>query len=160
MIKLEKLWDVNAWLITKCLEGYEGDDWRKRPEGSNSAIWILGHTVTCRMFLARLLGLDLPEAEWESQFEMNSDPDKVSKDLTGESLMTEFAAVHEKFSAHLTGFDEAALDAAIEEEFPEMPKTLLGALHFLFLHESYHVGQLGMNRVMLGKGSWMKNIEP
>ena len=54
--------------------------------------------------------------------------------------------------------DAAALEEPIEEAFPSSPKTRLGALQFLLLHECYHVGQLGALRVILGKGSWMDNL--
>ena len=39
------------------------------------------------------------------------------------------------------------------------PKTRLGALQFLLMHEGYHIGQLGALRVMAGKGSWLKRMQ-
>ena len=155
MIRMINLWNINMWLVGKCLEGYEGDDWRKRPEGASPAVWILGHILTTRKFLERVLGTGVPHEDWEERFAMGSDPAELPPDTDGGDLLRDFQETHRRFIKHLEGLAASDLEVEVEEEFPESPKTRLGALQFLFLHESYHVGQLGVTRVQLGKGSWM-----
>ena len=154
MIRMINAWNIDAWLLGRILDGFAGEDWRTGPEGSNPALWILGHLLTERRHLCRELGMDEPVVERDSVFGRGTKPEGVPEDVSGEDLAAEFQEVHGRFVRHLEAMSAEDLEVPIENEYPEMPKTRLGALQFLFLHECYHIGQLGTLRVMLGKGSW------
>jgi uncharacterized damage-inducible protein DinB len=158
MIRQVHTWGTSAWLVGRILDGFEGDDWRAGPMGTNPALWLLGHLVVERQMLGRVLGMELPDEGDAALFGPGAKPADLPDDLEGEVLLARFHEIHERFVEQLEGMDEDALQEPIEEEFPSSPKTRLGALQFMLLHESYHVGQLGTLRVMLGKGSWMKGM--
>ncbi|MHC4472378.1 MAG: DinB family protein [Planctomycetota bacterium] len=156
MIRMVNAWNINDWLVGQILDGFEGEDWWKRPEGSNPAVWILGHVLLERKHLYRELGADVEGGESDTLFARGAKPEDLPSDLSPGALVEEFHSVHGRFVAHLSEMSEADLEVAVESEYPEMPKTRLGALQFLFLHETYHVGQLGTLRVMLGKEPWLQ----
>jgi uncharacterized damage-inducible protein DinB len=160
MIRMMNAWNVNAWVVGRILDGFEGEDWRGRPSGANPAIWLLGHILMERKLLCRELGMDEPPVERDALFAPGTRPEDVPAEIGGEQLAAEFEALHGRLIGHLESMRAEDLEAPVETDYPEMPKTRLGALQFLFLHESYHVGQLGSLRVMLGKESWLANLKP
>jgi len=147
---------LTEWIVTASLRGFSVDDWWERPGGANPAIWITGHILAHRRILAGLLGLPVEPSGNDRHFARGTSPDDVPAGLDGRALLKEFRAFHKTFVESLEAMDPAALDEPIDVDFPNVPKTRLGALQFLCMHESYHAGQLGQLRVVLGKGSWMR----
>jgi len=45
---------------------------------------------------------------------------------------------------------EGMLQGQSEQQLPTDDRTLLGAISFLLHHESYHIGQMGLLRRLLG----------
>src|SRR5262245_21819791 len=157
MDPLTHLWSLNDWIVAQALEGFEGDDWTRRFSGSNPALWLIGHLVLERKMAAGEAGLDAEIRERDRLFAPGSQPEGLPPGLDGRAIAGEFHALHKRFAAHLKGLDATALAQASARSYPVVPRTRLGALQFLFEHETYHVGQLGLVRVMLGKGSWLGN---
>lgn len=156
MIRMMGVWNVNAWIVGSALDDFSGDEWRARPSGANPAIWTLGHLLGGRRHVARELGFDVPEVERDRLFDMGTNPEEVPADLDPAALLAEFQEFHGEFLGQLEGMDTAILGEPVMNHYPQQPKTRLGALQFMLMHEAYHCGQLGMLRVQLGKGSWMK----
>lgn len=158
MIRMLNVFKMTGWLTKRILDGFEGEDWRHMPEGSNHALWILGHIYDSRRYLARLLGLDLPVEDWEHHFDMGTKPEDVPEEIDGPTVLAGFMETQERFLGHLEGLDPSVLDEEVKDRFPEMPQTKLGALQFMQMHESFHVGQLATIRKTLGKPSWMEGL--
>ena len=156
------IFGVQAWTVTMCLDDFEGDEWRFRPHGMSHALWILGHLLLERKALANILGMAEEISARDQLFEAGTDPDdvpaEVPADVNGAALLAEFGALHGRFVAHLDTLTPGDLGTETDVEFPMTPKTRLGALQFLLMHESYHVGQLGALRVMAGKGGFLKRM--
>jgi hypothetical protein len=153
------IFGVQAWVVNQCLDDFGGDDWRFRPHGMSHALWILGHLVLERKALGNILGMDEKIEDRDQRFQIQTRPDDVPEDVDGKALLAEFGAVHQRFTAHLETMTDEDLAQATEEQFPNTPQTRLGALQFLLMHESYHVGQLGALRVMTGKKSWIEKMQ-
>ena len=153
-------WDLSAWIIGRALEGFEGDDWRTRPGGMSHALWVLGHILNERRETGRILGGDFPETLRDRLFAQGTSPDDVPAGVDPEDVLRDFGDTHEAFLAFLEGLDDAALEEAVDVEIPRAPNTKLAALQFMLTHESYHVGQLGALRVLLGKGGWASKSTP
>jgi DinB superfamily len=155
MDKQAHIFAVQAWSVGMILDDFEGDEWRLRPNGMSHALWVLGHVVMERKALGNILGMNEEITDRDRLFDPETKPDDVPEDLDGGALLAEFQTVHGRFLEHLGQMNEDDLAMATEEEFPATPRTRLGALQFLLMHESYHIGQLGALRVMAGKGSWL-----
>lgn len=161
MIRQIHIWSFNDWVLGRILDGFTDEEWWTRPGGTNPAIWILGHILMERKVLGKILGADLasdlaPDAT-DRLFEPGTKPDDLPRDLDGRALVEAFHATHRRFVEHLEGLDEAALEQSMDPLFPTVPPTRLGALQFLLMHESYHIGQLSTLRMMLGRTSWMES---
>ena len=157
MIRQIGIFGVNEWIATASVRGFSVDEWWERPGGANPAIWILGHIYTHRRILAGFLGFEVEPSELDRHFARGSRPDDIPAATDGRALAKEFRAFGKTFTAQLEALDPTSLEESIDVEFPNQPKTRLGALQFLCMHESYHCGQLGQVRVLLGKGSWMQD---
>jgi len=157
MIRQLGIFGLTELIATASVRGFSLDEWWERPGGANPPIWVMGHILAYRRVLAGLLGFDVEPSEIDEHFTRGSSPDDIPVALEGRALLKEFRAFHKTFVAQLTAMDPAALDEPIDVEITTISKTRLGALQFMSMHESYHVGQLGQLRVQLGKGSWMRD---
>lgn len=155
MIRQIHTFQGSDWLIQRILAGFDGEDWRARPNGMNHALWLLGHLLMERKTLGQILGGDFELDERDKLFSPGTDPDDVEQGIDGGDVLAAWKETHERFVKHLEGLDATSLAEEIDFQPPMGPSTRLGALQFLLLHENYHVGQLGALRKMLGKPSWM-----
>jgi uncharacterized damage-inducible protein DinB len=119
----------------------------KRPaEGVASAAWILGHLVKTRRGILKLLGHPLPEDPvWEPY---GRHGDGVSGTLAFHELVEAFKATDGPLKEAIRAvedWDRPTLNPGIKVEQP-----LEQVLAFLFSHENYHLGQLGVLRRLLG----------
>jgi uncharacterized damage-inducible protein DinB len=144
----------NERLLKAETEGFTAEDWARRAsaQGGNSAHWILGHVTQGRRLIARRLGERLAEEPWERSFGMNSKPDGTPLAPAPELLTAELTAGGERFARLFSAIDEATQRARWgAKSFPDGSESVADALHFLYFHETYHLGQIGLLRRILGK---------
>lgn len=152
LVDLAARFRFNESLLNMMVNKFEPEDWAAAPEGGgNNPIWILGHVTTSRRFLLRKLGVDAPEEHWERLFGMGSqltDPGNYPSPTTLTCNFTEAGAALTKSMETLT-VEEA--DAPMGTTFPDGSDTIGKGAHFLYFHEVYHLGQIGILRRMRGK---------
>ena len=149
---LARSYAFNVRAARMTTDGFTHDDWAHLPSdaGGNTAHWILGHLVSARLSLARRLGAEAPELEWEPFFERNATPSSNEDYPAPEELLAELESTGARITRQLEELsDEQA--AAEWGPFPDGGRTLLDGAQFLFFHESYHLGQLGLIRRAVGK---------
>jgi uncharacterized damage-inducible protein DinB len=129
-------------------------DWDSRhivQDGVNSLLWILGHIVSTRRSMLKLMGAEL---HW------SVDDAKAFSRLPGERD----SVTPKSWSEVLEGLDDSRkrVKTALEafDKFDELApgektmadnETYGDRLNFLFAHEIYHAGQLGILRRLIGK---------
>jgi len=125
------------------------DDWKTRPPGGgNTPHWILGHVTATRRFLLRTIGTDVEELPWEGLFSMRVKPASTDTYPAPSELLASFKESGERLERSLAGL--SAEDAAQPwgGELPDGSKDRAGAAGFLYMHEVYHLGQIGLlNRI-------------
>ncbi len=140
---------VNTGLLVKAFSDIKDEDIFRRPDGGNSLHWIAGHVTDSRMYIGGLAGLGT-ESPWGKLFDAKCEiKESEAYPPIGEILST-FQDIGAKL---LTRFDELSDDelaASVEPNFPGQEQTVFGAIAFLSLHESYHVGQLAYIRRLFG----------
>ena len=123
-------------------------------EGGNCVNWILGHVVASRSSLLRLLGEEpvLGEAG-EKRYARGSTPLADAADaLPLSELLAAFESSQERLVSGLKRLDPAMLsDAPPPGAAVPGIETLGQSLAIHSFHESYHIGQLGALRRILGK---------
>lgn len=141
----------NEGLLKMATDGFEAGTWATAPTtGGNTAHWILGHVTHARHGLLRMAGMDLPQEEWEAPFGKDAVPTDGSDYLPADELLAKFRAAGETISSHFAAITDEASDASIGRQFPDGSSTVGGALHFMYFHETYHLGQIGLLRRMAG----------
>ncbi|MEM8711308.1 MAG: DinB family protein [Planctomycetota bacterium] len=147
---LGKRFSFNSRLLALATEGFEDQHWSFRPEtGGNSALWILGHVASARRGMLRMIGETVEEDEWEKGFRRGAQPEDASY-LPAADFVREFHSTGEALAAGLAALSEEVANSPSPREFPDGSKTIGDALHFLYFHETYHLGQIGLLRRLAG----------
>ncbi len=116
-------------------------------EGVSSAAWILGHLTHSRRSLIQRLGGSLPaEPVWAETY---------GRGGGGGTSHLGFAALGEAFKSTGEPLKEAFRavadwDAPTKNPFSGTDQALEQLVAFLYMHESYHLGQIGMLRKLYG----------
>ncbi|HSP16500.1 MAG TPA: DinB family protein [Thermoanaerobaculia bacterium] len=135
------------------LDGLTPEESLLRPQpGGNCANWILGHITWVRHAVLIALGEPLPADDRLTQYCRGSDGG-MDIALPLQELMESYDRLQPLFVSRLQRLTDAELTAkGTLRRTPAGPDATLGAaLSSLVFHESYHVGQLGVARRLLGK---------
>ena len=65
-------------------------------------------------------------------------------------IITTFENITDALTPCLDKIDASELDAELKDPYPVQEKTVLNGLAFLSFHETYHIGQIGFIRKLLG----------
>jgi hypothetical protein len=144
---------VNDWLFRQSIADLTAAEAARSPDGKiNSPQWVAGHLAASRAVLAQLLGLTEDTAPFGGVFNRGApfDPAAVYPPLA--EITALFAALGGRIRERGETIPDAALAAPAPFNLPIADKTILGGIAFLSLHESYHAGQLGYLRRLLGHG--------
>lgn len=145
--------DTHQWIFHQNVEGITHEESCAAPAGGvNSLNWVLGHIMMERDVILRLLGGTPLWSEAEAAPYLrgtNGRPDASSARPLSEimdALDRSHTAIQERLNAmRPAGFEEATAKGTIGTD-----------LAFLQFHESYHAGQVGLLRRLLGKEGIIK----
>jgi hypothetical protein len=140
----------NETFLDRLTADFEDRDWLHREGAANHAQWVLGHLAATRRWALREMGKGLEEEPWERHFGMGGKATPQSDDIPPAMLRESFVKNGDALRRHLLAQNEKQAEAPFRS-FPDGSSTLSGGAHFLHFHESYHLGQLGLIRRLLGK---------
>lgn len=139
--------------VEKNLENFTDEDSLFQPAGAgNCANWIAGHIVATRNGLHRFLGLDpaWPAADAE-RYKRGSDPVTGAAEIRPlEEILGQYKTSQDVLIGTLGALTSEDLAKNIEDQ--SLAEIIAG---FSF-HESYHIGQLGLLRRMVGMDGAIK----
>ena len=139
----------NTRLLFHCFEDVGETLARERPGAhANSMEFLAMHLVEARGVLLGLLGVrvESPFPELESIRTI----DQLEGYPPLEEVLTAWRAAGARLDDALVEIEAEELDADSPHAFPLADGSVLGGLAFLFHHESYHLGQLGLIRRLHG----------
>lgn len=139
----------NTQAIRGFARGMEGDDWTTRHNETNPAHWVVGHIACYRRRIAREVGIDIPEAEWEQQFAKGSQPGDCAGYPSPADLIGDIKEHTDAIAAAMPALTEEQRGAAWAK-FAGKDHTLESGLAFLYFHETLHLGQLSQLRRLAG----------
>jgi uncharacterized damage-inducible protein DinB len=120
---------------------------RRPASGVASAAWIVGHLVLARHRILKVLGVaEIPADVWEQHYARGGPG--ASAHLSWADLVETFRATDASLKAGFQGledWDRPTLNPALGTEQP-----LEQVLAFLYMHECYHLGQIGVIRKLHG----------
>jgi uncharacterized damage-inducible protein DinB len=143
-------YEINRWFITKALKDLSEENIETRPnDKGNSMKWVLGHLVNTRFLLFRHMGSDEAGPFGDTfayKAELKADADYPSF----AEILKEWEEIADKVEARLGELTDDDLSAPMDSPHPIDDGTVLGAIAFLSLHETYHAGQLAYVRRLHG----------
>lgn len=123
--------------------------WKQPAEGSNSIGWVIGHITQTRAGLLTRIGEPI-ETGWGDLFKRGAE----KKDPSGYPAAEEIKRAGVDVNKRLRGKLEMLTEQDLENPFPGLERLnvtkVSEALSFFAFHESYHVGQLGYIKKLLG----------
>jgi uncharacterized damage-inducible protein DinB len=145
----------NQFVLNINLEGLTDDDGLVEPAGGGNPInWILGHVLNARGELLGVLGGApvMTEAE-AAPYKRGGEPDlDALAALPLSALAARFHASQEGVVSGIQALEDDALAApAPFSPVGNKDETLGTLIAGLVFHESYHLGQIGLLRRLLGK---------
>jgi uncharacterized damage-inducible protein DinB len=120
---------------------------RQPADGVSSASWILGHVVLSRRGIVRMLGGQLPQdPAWKQHYARGGSG--AGAHLAWPALLEAFQATDAALKEAFQGVADWDLPAQNPGLGIEQPLEQVVA--FLFMHECYHLGQIGVIRKLHG----------
>lgn len=149
---LARRFRFNEKLLALETEGFTDADWEAPPgeRGGNPAWWILAHVVRYRRMLLRKLEEGVGEEAWEANVSGGGKPLTTEGLPPPESLVAGFQALGERLAARLAALSPAEAAREGGSRFPDGGSTWEEGARFLYFHETYHLGQIGLIRRLRG----------
>lgn len=124
------------------------------PFRANCLNWVVGHVITNRLTIFRLLEVkDIPfDAASLAHYEYDSDP--ITADGEGVLPLDQLMSILDQTQALLAKHLETVSPAALERSlalFGNRSDTVAGWLFFFYFHDCYHTGQAEILRQAAGK---------
>ncbi len=146
---LAKQFALNQYVMQVNLDGVDDAGSLIQPQSHGNCInWILGHIVATRNALFGLLGGEPALAGMEAaRYERGSQPIREKNEgLPLERLQAAYAASQVRLIPLLEGLAEDDLARSSDGEEESLAEQLV----MLAFHESYHAGQIGLLRRIIG----------
>lgn len=156
---LVKMFEFSFGAINRNLDGITDAESRIKPPAGNSLNWVLGHIVVYRGTILRMLGEApvIPD-EQAVPYRRGSTPSDadVLQDLA--TLRGYYADSQQRLLPVLAAVSDDVLAEPVPEPMNRPPLTgsVGDALLRLSYHESYHGGQIGLLRRIVGKEGAIK----
>ena len=144
------IFKINNGLIARSLDGLSDDEVWRQPEGTGNPIaWILGHLTETRGQILKQLKVPF-DTGWPRCFARGSirgGPENYPNRATIEAAWKE---THHPMRDAFAALTEERLNGPHGGSPFSAANTLADHLAALAFHESYHVGQIGYVRKLLG----------
>ena len=147
---LADLYNLNTKLVNKTLEDLTDDVAHKRINDTGSSLhWIIGHIANSRHYVGGLFnaGTEFENSELYNGGTPMKEPSAYPPIAEIKKI---FENISGKFMKRLEELTDDDINKKLESKLPVKDETMLGAIAFFSLHESYHVGQLSFIRRQLG----------
>ncbi len=144
----------NVHIVKQQTDGLShADSLVQLPFRANCMNWVVGHLVTNRNSVLKLLGADPAlEAEHAARYAYESEP--ITGHGPGVLPLEELLAILECAQERLTGLLATITPDELNRQvivFGDRPMTVGEWLLFFFFHDSYHTGQTEILRQAAGK---------
>jgi len=144
------LYNLNTNLVNKTLDNLSDDVAHKRVNDKGSSLhWIIGHIANGRHYVGGLFNAGT-EFDNSDLFNGGTPLKEPSAYPPIAEIKKIFEDVSENFMKRLEELTDDDINKKLENKLPVNDDTMLGAIAFFSLHESYHVGQLSYIRRQLG----------
>lgn len=150
---LASAYDRNVQIIKMQTEGLSHEDSLiQLPFRGNCMNWIIGHVVSNRINVLKLLGA-VEKISSESLERYIRDSDPITPDTQDAIPLAQLIELLEESQMEISNLLEEITDEVLQREeafFGNRVMTVAEWLHFFFFHDSYHTGQTEILRQASG----------
>ena len=137
----------NTWLFGNAVTdvSQEQADYRIG-ESTNAFDRLAGHVTIGRHGIAAMLGIEVPEVAWGpfAEFGQGIQFDSTRPVPSLAEIMAHFERVTSLLTVGLPEVSESLLDSPATFAIPGDNPTMRDQLAFMTMHETYHIGQMGL----------------
>ena len=150
MNEVASILGYNSWLFGNVVGGVTQDQAGFRlNESTNSLDRVAGHLAVGRMTMAGLLEIEVPEAPWGEFAEFGADHQFSGQECPAlADIVATFNGVGEALTGWMADVTDAIWNRPALFPLPGDP-TMREQIAWMTMHESYHIGQLGIMRKTL-----------
>lgn len=151
---LDVFWH-NAWMLRNAVADLKPDQETFSLAPSNTYNRIVGHIVASRHGLCQMIGIEVPDLDWGEfgAFKLAAQFDEGNAVPPIDEMMATFASVSKQMVAGMEAMTLDDLRTPSPMPIPGDNPDFRNLIAFFAMHESYHIGQLGLlNRAMGRKG--------
>ena len=150
LLALHESFRLNTGLLRNALAGVDDASARRKLHPDiNPVAFLVIHLLDARFSMARMIGAPAEnphQAAWDAASSFDALPGVPPL----EELLALWHGVSTALAERWPRMTAADLAAPAPHPFPVADPSRMGGLAFLLQHESYHLGQLGLLRRMLG----------
>ena len=152
-----KIFWHNGWMLRNAVADLKPDQMDFSVDDCNSYGRIIGHIVVSRHGLTRALGIDIDNLDWGEfgEFKLAAQFDTKHDCPPAETMMDAFASITKTLTAGMESMTSDDLAKASPIQVPGGDPTMLDLIAFFAMHESYHIGQLGVLSKCMGRSKVM-----
>jgi len=144
LTELAGLYATNTKVAGQMTANLTDAQWLYRAGETANGYWLLGHLTGYRYRVLAALGqADEPPAWRDSRFEAGAAP-PTELDPSAAEVRAAFLEPGEALIQALRRATAAQLEADSGRELPTGGRSVEALAHFLYFHETYHLGQLSM----------------
>ena len=145
-----KTFKTNMYLVEKALEGLTDEEFKRRPSNqSNSMQFILSHLVGYRIKMCAFAGMEY-HADFVQHTTRGMEPPDSKLLPSLDEIKHIWAELSEIFFDTVPKMTDAQLQTPLGRTTPFDDDTVFGGIAFFAFHETYHAGQMGYVRRLLG----------
>lgn len=150
--ELSRRYAFQTRLVELVVSDFDADAWSFTPrEGGNHATWLITHMASSRRSVARSLGADLPKAAWEGLAGFKAELQPASAFPPAVEILEDFKSTGSTICQRLAEATPEVLDGSLDHPLPDGTTRVGDAAGFFYMHEAYHLGQIGYLRRLMGK---------
>ena len=140
----------NSDLLEKMVDDLSREEWLRRPhENANHITWIVGHMMWARRDVLVRVGPEWSKP-WLDSFAIHSKCEDNAAYPSPDTLMGAWREVSGILAGALGSVSEEILSQPSPKGPPTADGKISGAVNYLAIHETYHLGQVSNLRSWLG----------
>ena len=147
---LGRSFEFSGMMLDGLLQGFGPDDYTRQFEQARVAHWQIGHLAHCRRLVQRMLGAGEPLEHWETWFGMESSGKPMASWPDPEEIVRDFHYCGRTIADHLRTMTQDQIEQPQQYIMGDEQVPMQDNLLFMCFHESYHIGQVGYIRSLLG----------
>ena len=147
------IFSYNTWLFQNAVKDVDEDRFDYRVNDRTNAFnRLAGHVTVCRHGVGAMLQMGMPDLPWgtfgEFGFGTQFEAERVCPPLP--EIASMFDTVTGVLMAELANVPDDVFSAPAAFDIPGENPTMRDLLDFMAMHETYHIGQMGILKKSMG----------